>query len=137
MSTDIVTNQISKDVLSSSSAVRSKPANDAGQVESRQSAAAQAATLEGNFLPPESQKAEISSEEIQQAVTDLNSHIQNIERNLLFSVDESSGRTVVRVVNSETEEVIRQMPTEEVLRISRSIHEQMGDVSGMIFETSA
>ena len=67
----------------------------------------------------------------------LNQHIQKIERDLLFSVDDSSGRTIVRVVNSETEEVVRQIPSEEVLRISRSIHEQMGDISGLIFETSA
>lgn len=137
MSSDIVTNQISKDVLSSSSVVNSKSAT-ANQLENRQNVAAQAATLEGNVLPPEDKKAEeISSEDLQQAVSELNQHIQNIERDLFFSVDDSSGRTVVRVVNSETEEVIRQIPSEEVLRISRSIHEQMGDISGMIFNTSA
>ena len=137
MSSDIVTNQISKDVLTSSSVVNSKPAT-ANQLENRQNFAAQAATLEGKVLPPEDKKAEeISSEDIQQAVSELNLHIQNIERDLFFSVDDSSGRTVVRVVNSETEEVIRQIPSEEVLRISRSIHEQMGDISGMIFNTSA
>jgi len=136
MSSDIMTNQISKDVLSSSSAVQSK-ATSVNKVENRQEIAAQTATSEGKALPPEDKKAEISSEDIQQAVAELNQHIQNIERDLLFSVDDSSGRTIVRVVNSDTEEVIRQIPSEEVLRISRSIHEQMGDVSGLIFETSA
>lgn len=136
MSSDIMTNQISKDVLSSSSVVQPKTTN-ANQVEKRQEFAAQSATLEGKALPPEDKKAEISSEDIQQAVAELNLHIQNIERDLLFSVDDSSGQTIVRVVNSDTEEVIRQIPSEEVLRISRSIHEQMGDISGLIFETSA
>ena len=136
MSSDIMTNQISKDVLSSSSVVQPKTTN-ANQVDKRQEFAAQAATLEGKVLPPEDKKAEISSEDIQQAVAELNLHIQNIERDLLFSVDDSSGQTIVRVVNSDTEEVIRQIPSEEVLRISRSIHEQMGDISGLIFETSA
>lgn len=136
MSSDIVTNQISKDVLSSSSVAKSTSTN-VSQVDSRQDVAAQAANLEGKALPPETKKAEISSEDLQQAVAELNQHIQNIERDLLFSVDDSSGRTVVRVVNSDTEEVIRQIPSEEVLRISRSIHEQMGDISGLIFETSA
>lgn len=137
MSSDIVTSQISKDVLSSSSVVKTANAVPA---ESRQKVAAQAtqaAALEGKVLPPETKKAEISSEELQQAVAQLNESVQQIQRDLLFSVDDSSGRTVVRVVNTETEEVVRQMPTEEVLRISRNIKDQVGDVSGMIFKTSA
>jgi len=131
MSTDIVTNQISKDVLSSSTVA--KTAN-VSQVQPRQNVAAE----EGKSLPPESDKAgKVSNEELQQAVTQLNDRMQQVERDLLFSVDDSSGQTVVRVVNTETEEVVRQMPTEEALRISRNIKDQLGDVSGLIFETSA
>lgn len=131
MSTDIVTNQISKDVVSSSSSV-AKTTN-VSQVQSRQNVAAE----EGKSLPPDSESSNVSKEELQQAVTQLNDKIQQVQRDLLFSVDDSSGRTVVRVVNTETEEVVRQMPTEEALRISRNIKDQLGDVSGMIFETSA
>jgi len=134
MSTDITTNQISKDAFSSSSVA--KPSN-AAQTESRQKVTAQSAALEGKALPPAAEKAEISSEELQQAVAKLNESVQQIQRDLLFSVDDSSGRTIVRVVNTETEEVVRQMPSEEVLRISRNLKDQMGDVSGMIFKTSA
>jgi len=131
MSTDIVTNQISKDVVSSSSSVV-KTAN-VSQVQTRQNVAAE----EGKSLPPDSDAGKVSSEELQQAVTQLNDRIQQVQRDLLFSVDDSSGQTVVRVVNTETEEVVRQMPTEEALRISRNIKDQLGDVSGLIFETSA
>jgi len=134
MSSDIVTNQISKDVLSSSSVVKTANAVPA---ENRQNVAAQAAAVEGKVLPPDTKKAEVSNEELQQAVAQLNESVQQIQRDLLFSVDDSSGRTVVRVVNTETEEVVRQMPSEEVLRISRNIKDQVGDVSGMIFKTSA
>jgi len=130
MSSDIVTNQISKDVLSTSTVA--KTAN-AGQVQTRQNVAAEA----GKSLPPESDTGKVSSEELQQAVTQLNDKIQQVQRDLLFSVDDSSGQTVVRVVNTETDEVVRQMPTEEALRISRNIQDQIGDVSGLIFETSA
>ena len=136
MSSDIMTSQISKDLLSSSSVVKSNSTN-VNQAENRQNLVAESATSQGKVLPPEAKEQEVSSEDLKQAVTELNQHIQNIERDLFFSVDDSSGRTVVKVVNSETEEVIRQIPSEEVLRISRSIHEQMGDISGLIFETSA
>ena len=136
MSSDIMTSQISKDLLSSSSVVKSNSTN-VNQAENKQNLVAESATSQGKVLPPEAKEQEVSSEDLKQAVTELNQHIQNIERDLFFSVDDSSGRTVVKVVNSETEEVIRQIPSEEVLRISRSIHEQMGDISGLIFETSA
>ena len=136
MSSDIMTSQISKDLLSSAPVVKSNSTN-VNQVDNRQNVAAESASSDGKVLPPEVKEKEISSEDLKQAVTELNQHIQNIERDLFFSVDDSSGRTIVKVVNSETEEVIRQIPSEEVLRISRSIHEQMGDISGLIFETSA
>ena len=103
------------------------------QLQNRQNVAVQ----EGKSLPPEAETGAVSTEELQQAVAQLNQHVQQIQRDLLFSVDDSSGRTVVRVVNSETEEVVRQMPSEEVLRISRNIQDQLDDVSGLIFKTSA
>jgi len=129
MSNDIATNQISKDVLGSSV---SKVTN-AGQVQNRQNIAVDA----GKSLPPESEAREVNPEELEQAVTQLNDRMQQVQRDLMFSVDDSSGQTVVRVVNTETEEVVRQMPTEEALRISQNIKEQVGDVSGLIFEVSA
>ncbi|VAW70026.1 Flagellar protein FlaG [hydrothermal vent metagenome] len=129
MSTDIVTKQISKDALTSTTA---RPAN-AANTQNRQSIAAE----EGKTLPSNSPAEKLSSEELQQVVTQLNKQMQQIQRDLLFSVDDSSGRTVVQVVNTETEEVVRQIPSEEVLRISSSLQEQLDGGTGLIFETSA
>jgi flagellar protein FlaG len=36
-------------------------------------------------------------------------------------MDDTSGRTIIRVVNPETGEMIRQIPSEEVLRLAESI----------------
>jgi flagellar protein FlaG len=47
-------------------------------------------------------------------------------RDLQFSVDEESGRTVVTVRNSSTGEVIRQIPDAEALRIAQSLGNQPG-----------
>ena len=88
-------------------------------------------------MPPEQSKPEVSAEELQKVVEQLNQHVQMIQRDLQFSVDEDSGHTVVRVVNAETKELVRQIPSEEVLRISRSIKEQIDDTKGLIFQTSA
>lgn len=131
MSTDITTTQISKDVPKSLvvSEVNTAQANAARQ---------NVAVEDGKSLPPEEAvEAKPDREELQEAVAQLNQHIQQIQRDLLFSVDDSSGRTVVQVVNSETDEIVRQIPSEEVLRILRHMQEQIDSSSGLIFETSA
>ncbi len=128
MANDIITNQLSKDLPKLSTAAKSAEANS---VQNRQDMALEA----GKTLPPETEGKQISKEELDAAVITLNERVQQIQRDLLFSVDEGSGRTIVRVVNTETEEVVRQIPSEEVLRISRNIQEQLDDSSGLIFET--
>jgi flagellar protein FlaG len=128
MSTDITNNQIAKDVRSASASTTASVSSG------RQNVAA----LAGNSLPPVSTGSQdVSSEQIQEVVAKLNEHAQSINRDLQFSVDDASGRTVIRVVNSETEELVRQIPSEEVLRISRNLQENIENNSGLIFQTSA
>jgi flagellar protein FlaG len=60
-----------------------------------------------------------SREVVAKAAEQLQSFVQSMGRNLSFSVDEVSGYNVVRVVNPDTGELIRQLPSEELLKISR------------------
>jgi len=131
MSSDMMTNQISKDMPKSP--VATETSKSAQMVAQRQAAALNS----GNVLPPEQKAEQPSQEDLGEAVKQLNQYVQQIQRDLLFSVDDSSGRTVIRVVNSETDEVVRQIPSEEVLRIMRALQEQMDDSAGLIFDTSA
>ncbi len=41
--------------------------------------------------------------------------------NLEFSIDDTTGQTVVKVVDSSTKEVIRQIPSEEMLAIAQTL----------------
>jgi flagellar protein FlaG len=43
-----------------------------------------------------------------------------------FSVDEDTGRTVVKVVDTQTDKVLRQIPTVEALKLWRSIEQMQG-----------
>lgn len=132
MSTDINTNQISKDIPMSPAATETVKV--AGGDAARQSLAAEV----GKSLPPEAPpEAPPTNEKLQEAVQQLNQHLQQVNRDLLFSVDDSSGQTVIQVINSETEEIVRQIPSEDVLRIMRNLQEQIHDSAGLIFETSA
>lgn len=47
--------------------------------------------------------------------------LQESQSSLSFSVDDSTGKTVVRVVRSSTGELVRQIPSEEALAIAASI----------------
>ncbi len=74
----------------------------------------------GEVLPAEGKNKPtraVDVAEISQAVTRINKIIQNIQRDLSFNLDEDSGRTVIRVVDSESGELIRQIPSDEVLAI--------------------
>lgn len=46
--------------------------------------------------------------------------------NLQFSIDEESGETVVKVVDADTDEVIRQIPSEEMLALARNLQRMEG-----------
>ena len=65
-----------------------------------------------------------TSEQLQNAVSQINEHVQNLQRSLQFTVDDKSGKDVVTVLYTETKEVIRQYPSEEVLQIARNLSEQ-------------
>ena len=58
-------------------------------------------------------------EVVAKAAAEIQQFVQSMGRNLSFSVDESSGYHVVRVVNPNTGELVRQLPSEELLKISR------------------
>lgn len=63
---------------------------------------------------------EISHEEINRAVAQMNEFVQSERRDLSFSVDEDAGVTVVRVTDSTSGELIRQIPHEVVLDLAAS-----------------
>jgi flagellar protein FlaG len=63
---------------------------------------------------------------LQEAVSALNEQMASSKTGLGFSVDESQNRPVVTVRNAETGEVVRQIPTDVVLRMGHSIDAMKG-----------
>ncbi len=63
---------------------------------------------------------------IQDRVVELNSYMQNMNRSLQFSIDDQSGDTVIKVIDSDTDELIRQIPAEELLVVRSSLEEYRG-----------
>lgn len=69
------------------------------------------------------EQAAKNAEIVRQAVSEVNQFVQQIKTNLQFSVDEASGRSVITVVDSETGDVIRQIPAKEILAVANSLRE--------------
>jgi flagellar protein FlaG len=89
-------------------------------------------TLEQQSSDNQESETDISAAELESAVTELNSVAQNLQRDLLFSVDEKSGGTFVKVIDKETEEIVREIPSKEV----REIKARLEEVAGLIFRES-
>ncbi|WP_026179901.1 flagellar protein FlaG [Hahella ganghwensis] len=71
----------------------------------------------------ESQKGENKQgqEQLKEAVSKLNDYIQSVQRDLQFELDDDSGKTVVRVLDRQTQEVVRQIPDEVALKLARNL----------------
>lgn len=61
-------------------------------------------------------------EELDETISQLNDSLQNVQRNLEFSVDKDVGKIVINVKDKETDEVVRQIPSEEVLELAKNLH---------------
>ncbi|MCC5870569.1 MAG: flagellar protein FlaG [Gammaproteobacteria bacterium] len=71
-----------------------------------------------NLKALEAPKAAVPPPALEIAVDQINQALAQARRELAFSVDEHSGRTVVRVIDAGSGEVVRQMPSEEVLKLA-------------------
>jgi flagellar protein FlaG len=68
----------------------------------------------------------LTGTEIDETLRQLNAAVKTIGTSLSFSVDRVTNRTVVTVTDAQTHEVIRQIPSEEMLKVSQQITELLG-----------
>jgi len=71
-------------------------------------------------------EAEPTRAEVKDAVAKLNDSLTSSAQDLQFSIDEDSKKTVVKLIDRTTHEVLRQMPTKEALEIAKSLDKAMG-----------
>ncbi|MDX1538631.1 flagellar protein FlaG [Arsukibacterium sp.] len=80
---------------------------------------------------------QVSRTELQQAVDVVNQAVSLEQRSLSFSIDDLSGRSVIKVVDFETDELIKQIPTEELLKVAQDIkrlQDEMGQSIGLLID---
>ncbi|MEY4120633.1 MAG: hypothetical protein RLZZ472_1023 [Pseudomonadota bacterium] len=76
-----------------------------------------------NTGEPLVQKVEINTQQIEAAVSKINKQLSS-PAGLSFQIDPTSGDSVVTVIDSSNNTVIRQIPSELSLRIAQSIENQ-------------
>ncbi len=80
------------------------------------------------------ESSKVDESELKLAMNQIDDLMKNMQRELSFSVDKESGKTVVKVMDAQTREVIRQMPSEEALKLAQRIKEGH-DFEGMLLNS--
>ena len=82
--------------------------------------------IEGGNVLPQNVKpiAEASEEQVKDAVSKLNDYVQSTERTLDFQMDEDSGKTVIKVYDTLSAELIRQIPNELALELAQNLNDE-------------
>ncbi len=75
----------------------------------------------------------VSQEALEAAMRSVQDYIQPFNSNLQFSVNNDTRQVVVRVVDSETKELIRQIPSEEMVAIAKALD----SIKGLLVKQSA
>ena len=76
----------------------------------------------------ETKKSKVSSEELAQKVTEANEVLTSLKQGVSFSVDESSNASVIKLIDKNTNEVIKQYPSEDSLEMLSNIQEYLASV---------
>lgn len=80
----------------------------------------------GKASPASPAEAGSASAALEQSLRQVNHYLQAENRGLEFSVDKSTGRTVIKVVDRSSGEVLRQIPPEYVIKLAQTLLESSG-----------
>lgn len=110
--------------LTSMQAMAAAPART--QSESSAKVETRAENVQQNANAQEQAQRVPSAGELQKALEEVAKAVAPMAQSLQFSLDKDSGKTVVKVMDTDTNEVIRQIPSEEVLAISKAVDKLKG-----------
>lgn len=79
-----------------------------------------------HFQQKAQETQEVSMEKLDAAIDRLNQMMESSQRSLSYSVDKTSDKVVVQVKDYTTDQVVRQIPTEEALKFAESLDRMLG-----------
>ncbi|MBL8481799.1 MAG: flagellar protein FlaG [Rhodocyclaceae bacterium] len=72
------------------------------------------------------QTKSLSQEDLEAAVDQLRKQVEPLAQNLLLAIDRETGRTIVKLVDTATNKVLRQIPSEQILDLIHSVGKAQG-----------
>lgn len=91
--------------------------------DSRRSAAGKPADTPSIEKAAPVQEEPATAESLEGAVSSINDFVQTIRRDLNFDLDDSSGKMFIRVTDRSTGKVVRQIPSEDALRLAENLEQ--------------
>ena len=79
------------------------------------------------------ERVAVSREQVESAVSTIQEFVQSVRRNVNFTLEDASGRVVVKVTDASSGDIIRQIPSEEALQLAESLEE----VRSLLFKAEA
>ena len=113
-------------------------ANIATLSESKQSASSSASIKRAESQASEQQsetsgnQAKLTRKDVEEMVEALEDFANTVQTRLNFTIDDDTEDVVVKIMDKETNEVIKQFPAEEILEL----REKMQDLTGLLFSTN-
>ncbi|MGL5631683.1 MAG: flagellar protein FlaG [Azovibrio sp.] len=82
----------------------------------------------------EATSEESTAQTLKDSVDSMNRLMKSLSNSLQFSLDEDTGKTVIKVIDSTTQEVIKQFPSEEALALTKALDNQ---ITGLFVQQQA
>jgi flagellar protein FlaG len=83
--------------------------------------------------PAVRQSSQVNEEELRKVIEAADRAAKSLQSSVQFSVDSQSGRAIIRVVDTGTGQLIRQIPSEEVIAIRRALDR----IAGLLIQREA
>lgn len=100
-----------------------------GETAGKAAGSKRAEVRSGGIADPAETKKDAPPKEVEEIASDVQIQLKRLNTELRFEVDKNSDEMVIKIVDPETMQVIRQIPSEELL----AIRERMEDLIGVLY----
>lgn len=77
-------------------------------------------------IQPQTVQRELSRDEVAEIVDRLNNGVRDIHERMAFSYNEKTQRIIVKVMDNDTNEVVREIPSKEAIKLLEHIQDFLG-----------
>lgn len=83
-------------------------------------------------------KADVEQKELLEAIDTVSAFMNKPIKNVNFLLDDSSGKTFIRVVDAKSDDLIRQFPSEKIIEMAgkvKGLQQEISEKTGMLIDS--